>query len=259
MTQDASRLLSLPREIRDQIIILALESLEPPPRSPGAVVTRSRIAKDTSRYGSVQYPVHFQQAFASLTQCNRQLRGELHELFHFQRHDESLTCRLDCMCDLRTLWPTWTCCPGPLQNMRHLEMDFRLFGVAYEDGLFAGNGGPGRMFRPLFELLNRFVHHGYRFFSSSSSGHNLHLQTLIIKLISAEGCEEEDLERIYGSIARRLFQVAASGLLTGKIETIGVRYRSRESTTNTNEYEPSCTVAEWASWGFHWATERNFE
>lgn len=155
--------------------------------------------------------------------------------------------------------------------MQRLEMDLRLCGVGSGIGYFGGDGGPGRAFRPLFELLNRFVHHGPQFIDAQPLQNNIRLERLMINILpmdqmkdvefapdSSDDDSDEKLrtrvrERIFLHIRLRLQQVAAEGLLTGKIANIGVRSGHLEAVIPTEKYKPPDRVnSVWDEWGFHW-------
>ena len=218
---------------------------------------------------------------------------EVRELFDLQQRDQPLIHRLDCVLQDLTLFPNWVMLPTPPQTMQHLEMDLRLFDVDPGPAFLWGDGGPGMMFEPLFELLNRFVHHGYHFFYTQPFEHRIQLESLTInmlyidsemhktpenigiqgrKLFKKEKARKKVLEekdhqklrekvekerkRIFSSIAGHLRVVATLGLLTGKISKIGIRYGALEETFATDRYEPSEEVSEeWRMYGFCWGIE----
>lgn len=159
-------LLTLPREIRDEIYLAVLRLPSEPPPSPEDAGPRfAGFGSNSQRRTSVFYPVNVypQYACQSLLACNHQINIEVREVLG--RHDTSgwgLDFKLDLMIQDRDIWPTWTLFPGPITHIRNLEVDMRIF-RDYHDGQFGGDGGPGAIFRPLSHLLSGLFHHGPQF------------------------------------------------------------------------------------------------
>lgn len=112
-----SSLLSLPREIRDQIIEYVLVSSREPPRNP-AHETESRLnhtGQDALRPPKISHETY---NTSGLLGTNTQLRDETHDRLRGLR----VTYTLDVMVVDHELWPTWTCCPsrtsGPIDKVR---------------------------------------------------------------------------------------------------------------------------------------------
>jgi len=274
ITERQPGLLSLPREIRNNVYWGLLELPNETPISPDAAGPRfSTVRERGSSWGPrILYPLDTRpnMAYAGLLQCNRQLRAECLEVWRLRHTSKGQTHRLDCMSKGQTLWPTWILFPGPQHTMQRLEMDFRLCGVGSGIGYFGGDGSPGRAFRPLFELLNRFVHHGPQFIYAQPLQNNIRLERLMINILPMDRMKDDEFapdssddnsdeklrtrvrERIFLHIKMRLKQVAAQGLLTGKIANIGVRSGHLEAVIPTEKYKPSDTVnSVWDEWGFH--------
>ena len=257
-----SRLLGLPREIRNEIYKLLFQSSNHRPVSPEEAGPRF---KDI---GCVLYPLDSPTPanYAPLLQCSRQLRSEVLE--HLESKQDGVY-RLDCMLNAYQLWPTWITFPGLARNMRHVEMEFRLFDVGDGGGLFWGCGGPGMAFKPLFRLLNRFIHHGPQFYYTGPLSYEVRLESLRIDVVFVDRYEDKhtgdtrteddhdwDRKRVFRSIASNINLVARLGLLTGKISKITVRLKDFERVIETEEFKPQEHVPkDWDAYGYHWAVE----
>ncbi|KAL8701885.1 MAG: hypothetical protein Q9201_004671 [Fulgogasparrea decipioides] len=202
----------------------------------------------------------------SLLNCNRQTRHEISEVMAREKHSRTFTHRLECALKKNALQPTWTLFPGPPQLMRRVEVDFILINLRRNRGFFWGAGGPGLVFKPLFELLNRFIHHGYQFFYTGPLQYEIHLESLVINMEWGNHNQDEDeiplddipksRERAFHFIVGHLKDVARMGLLTGKIDRIGVRYGEMQEIVCTDTFEPFDRVsAEWEKYGFHWGVD----
>lgn len=117
-------LLTLPREIRDDIYLAVLQSPSEPPQSPEDAGPRfAGFGSDLERGNNVFYPtaVYPRYACQSLQACNHQMNIEVRELL--DRHDTSqrgLDFKLDLMIHHCDIWPTWTLLPGPIAHIRNL-------------------------------------------------------------------------------------------------------------------------------------------
>ena len=100
------------------------------------------------------------------------------------RHDTSewrLDFRLDLMIQHCDIWPTWTLFPGPITHIRNLEVEMRMFDHC-RCNQFAGDGGRGDIFRPLFHLLSGLFHHDPQFTYKGSFGRQLHVDTMVFAI-----------------------------------------------------------------------------
>ena len=127
-----------------------------------------------------------------------------------------------------TLWPTCILFPGLPQIMRHLEMDLRLVDVRNGSNHLRGDG-PGKMFKLLFQLLNRFIHPGPQFIYTGPLRYKIRLENLMINVIYIHGTgiyrrpSLRDRDHIFNYLVSFITQVATAGLLRGRISRIGVR------------------------------------
>lgn len=169
--------------------------------------------------------------------------------------------KLDCMVKDYAVWPTWI---SPLypesQSIGNLDVDLRLFDVGNGGGQFWGDGGVGLIFKPLFQLLNGFFHHGPRFFGSKSKngvpGRNIHVNTLCMTLIHERPGERYnplyDQKRICGSCWSALLLVADSGLLLGKVKMLQLCWGDEIREVEVKGTGEGRNVAEWDRYEFHW-------
>lgn len=254
-------LVGLPREVRNEIYDLLFQSSNHRPVSPEEAGPRFKNIR-------VHYSLDPQcpANYAPLLHCSRQLRSEVLELLESKQDG---VYGLDCMLKGDSVWPTWVTFPGLARNMRHIEMDLRLFGIRDGCRQFWGDGGPGMAFTPLFQLLNRFIHHGPQFYYKGPLDYKVQLESLLINLIFVKRNQDKDTasekdrdwyrKRHLFGVAARMNYVAQMGLLTGRISNITIRYKDLESVTETENFEPQEHVPkEWDDHGYHWAVEPSF-
>lgn len=106
MHTSMNTLLSLPRELRDQIIEYVVLSRIEPPLGPSHEV---QLSQDVPVEGALRLPKKSSRTYnaTGLLGANGQLRDETQDcLSHLK-----LTYSLDVMVVNNELWPTWTCCP----------------------------------------------------------------------------------------------------------------------------------------------------
>ena len=265
-----SKLLMVPVEIRDAIY---LDVVQTPCSLPDDLL-KNRYRREFSFNPAIMYPCSPPSYVALLRTC-RQVNVELSQLLQTAGKKSALRHRLDCLFRREdgTLWPTWTLFPALPQFMSHLEVDLRLVDLYYGGGPFYGCGGPGLVFKPLFELLNRFIHHGPGFFYAGPLQYPIHLQSLVINIIYEDRIPKEEFHRKYGfhvddgrvtkerhrifrSFSCEISRVTSSGVLTGMINQLGVRWGEQGNYYPTSHLTPSNKVdEEWERWGFHWGIE----
>jgi hypothetical protein len=109
-------LLSLPRELRDQIIEHVVLFRKAPPEDP-AQCLQSRV--ESSGGGTLRLPSRSQETYnaSGLLRTSRQIRDETRHRLRQLNPPYSL----DVMIGDNELWPTWTCCPirssGPIDTV----------------------------------------------------------------------------------------------------------------------------------------------
>ena len=109
-------LLSLPRELRDQIIEHVVLFRKVPPQDPTQCL-QSRV--DSSGNGTLRLPAPSQETYNAfgLLGTSRQIRDET----QYRLSQLNPPYSLDVMIGDNELWPTWTCCPtrssGPIDTV----------------------------------------------------------------------------------------------------------------------------------------------
>jgi hypothetical protein len=98
-------LLSLPRELRDQIIEHVVLFHKAPPQDP----TRLQSRVESSGDGTLRLPALSQETYnaSGLLGTSRQIRDET----RYRLSQLNPPYSLDVMIGDNELWPTWTCCP----------------------------------------------------------------------------------------------------------------------------------------------------
>ena len=93
---------------------------------------------------------------------NGQIKDEVKDLLaRYDTAQQKFDLKLDIMNSECAFWPTRVTCPGPVSQIGDLQADLRIFDFMYGGaGNFWGEGGPGLIFLPLFQLLNGFFHRG---------------------------------------------------------------------------------------------------
>ncbi|KAL8848851.1 MAG: hypothetical protein Q9221_006147 [Calogaya cf. arnoldii] len=279
-------LLTIPREVRDEIYSLLLDSSDDPPLSPNEAGLRyEEVTHDRPlRNRRVYYPppTTCKGPTSALSQCNRQLRHEIVDFITKTHLTKGGTCELDVMVKGCMLWPTWTKLLHSVVRMEHLEVNLRLFNFRDGGGVFWGDGGPGSIFVVLFRLLNRLLHHGPRFLYSDGDNQSLELQTLTLNVLPGYGevlspddawfKDEEDpvaacnehleptYKSVYHYISWQLDRVVRQGLLSDKVRTLKVCYNDRVKMYVMDDITPSATPPdEWTRWGFVWGIDERMK
>ncbi|KAL8845783.1 MAG: hypothetical protein Q9221_009081 [Calogaya cf. arnoldii] len=266
---------TLPREVRDEIYTLVLNSPAPPPVSPKEAGPRYREKVNDSWSDhpdprSVFYPLPSKHVgtIAALSQCNRQLRKELQEFGTSSYLNKNLTYEIDAMLRGEKLWLTWTNFPYPVTKIDHLRVNLRLFDIYNGGGLFWGCGGPGTTFVVLYRALNRLLNHGPGFFYKHGEDHSLKIDTMTINVLHGyrQGSQPnpvvshkrliEDRKKIYRFICQELHHVVLQGLLSERVRTLKVCDGDIMQKCTTDGIEPRAEVTnEWIKWGFHWGVD----
>ena len=265
-------LLTLPREIRDDIYLAVLQLPSEPPPSPEDAGPRfAGFGSELQEGKSVFYPtdVYPKYACQSLQACNHQMNAEVREVLG--RHDTSqrgLNFKLDLMIQNCNVWPTWTLLPGPITHIRNSEVEMRIFDNCHGNQ-FGGDGGPGPIFRPLFHFLSAFFHHGPQFVYKGSFDRQLHVDTMVFIF-----CQEQMLNKELGKDAveagsppgvssmrhrsvmltwLHLHVVVNSGTLFGRVSKVKLNTDKGVKETSVPEWNLAQeTVVVWNDWGYHW-------
>ncbi len=165
-------LLDLPREIRDQIYKLVLDSPNTAPLSPVSYRGQYRqTPKCETLYSDMDHGNHFPReppltASRCLLRLNHQVRGETLAMLSHLNAIHGSRYVLDVMIENEVrLYPTWLLLPfspGVTPHIDTVEAKIRIFGDSDErrSGWQAGDGGPGFTVWALLALIERFLLHG---------------------------------------------------------------------------------------------------
>ncbi|KAL8997493.1 MAG: hypothetical protein Q9169_003273 [Polycauliona sp. 2 TL-2023] len=279
-------LLTLPREIRDEIYTVLLDTPKSPPASPAETGLRYQEAVDeiVFRHRCIFYPplAAYKRPTSALSQCNRQTRHEIADFTTSTYFSRGETCELDVKLKSCMLWPTWTKLIHSPTKMEHLKVDLRLFDITRSNGLFWGSGGPGLTFVVLFRLLNRLLHHGPRFLYDNGDNQNVEIHTLTLNILPGYGevlrsddkmfrnrenpqreCEKlvnQEYQKIFQHIYWHMRQIVEQGLLSEKIHTVNVCYGDAVEVCDTTGITPNATPSdEWKRWRFIWGVDKGMK
>lgn len=159
-------LLSLPRELRDQIYGYLLDAYRKVPISPlFPGPRRFRRGKDgTLRDISYSTPSP-DTGIIALSETSQQLHQEVLQVAHKPSRLDNLNAELDIMVKGYIMWPTWTTLPLLTSNDATLNINVNLRIFSTES--FRENDGwprqPGAAFRSLLTLLCQFIYNGASF------------------------------------------------------------------------------------------------
>ena len=183
-----TRFFSLPRELRDCIYEYFLHTPSDPPAAlQDAGLEECRWNKSDLNIFHALDPRPHAHAFP-LLHCNRQIRSEVHQSLSHAKTSQDLPCKLDCMLYPHNMFSTWTLCPCWPQNMRHLEIKFRLYRDLHRLPYYS-------IIYPIFRLLNLLFNHGPQLgYSRSFRTADFHLETLTIEIAYLDPVYDEDIE-----------------------------------------------------------------
>lgn len=262
----STRLLSIPREIRDEIYLQVLQSARPssPPTSPAAAGPRTEecIHRAWSNrslfYPNIQSPYGL---WSPMLLTNRQTNAEIRDLIasaEFLHRQQAFPFKLDCMVEGFSIWPTWTLFPALVARMGVLEVDLRFLDAKLNSCLFYGDGGPGLLFRPLFRLLNGLFLNGPQFLERDTTGGLLHLELLVVNVVLPPFAPDDNISPdnwayALGFLKGSMHQIAISGALSGRIGRMRICDGKEDRDIEIAEIEfPEELANYWARYGFEW-------
>ena len=284
MVSHQTTIFSLPREIRDAVYDLVLNSPRTPPSSPQQAGVRYEEVIDTRLYGhelaSVLYPPpNSDHRFGSaLSQVNRQLRQESHDFIANPHLTSIITYKLDAMLQGTRLWLSWTSVPPSMSKIDNLEIDLRI-PDPLDDAFF--ERVPPR-FRTVFLVLlltiNRLLNHGPSFRYQDDT-HGLKVHRLTINLMHTydklfrpnkqsmkkrESPRPEDGLRseavhldVIAYLLGRLDTLVVLGLFSGKVQSLRVSRWDGPIVYFTQDFEPSDWLpTELTRWGAKWGSDK---
>ena len=269
-----SALLTLPRELRDEIYLNVFRAQREPPESIHEVLKDRPNRQVEAGRATLQYedkPVAI--ASAGLLGVNRQIATEVRKLL--SAHD--LPCALDVHANWRHVYPTWLALPTHPRLIQDVRVVFHV--ASHTNirlpGVWNGNAGIGHITQGLLELLARFIAHGPLLEArgrNGESGKPSHLRTITIEYMP-----EPEEEPTYSwwepsdakvlevaktlpatpqedhvlTLASYLGQIARSGVLFGKVQKLELKYIGRnchqaERYLNLNfEHHSWGSIASW--------------
>ena len=126
--------------------------------------------------------------------------------------------------------PTWALVPGPVSYVRNLEVDVRILGSHYKDGLGYHNDRR-EIFRPLLNLLCRGFQYGPKSFGECFTDNGLRLDTVTLTICWCERLESLESLRHDDAVVD---ESPSSGLLM-KHRLVELVLRKARSTTSQGE------------------------
>ena len=166
---------------------------------------------------------------------------------------QDLASKLDCMLDLRNMFPTWILYPCWPQDMRHLEIKLRL-------------DKEWRRLKccliiyPVFRLLNLLLNHGPQLgYSRSFRSADFHLETLTLELACLEHVDDEDIEdtnlQMLDSIESTIDSILRSSPVEWQVDRFVFRVGSFERTKETSGVLCNPRGIGAFGWGFRWGAD----
>lgn len=224
-------LLSLPREIRDQIY-LELIHTSPKASAPASPVQAGpRVEKRNAHELSFFYltGVPSQQACQNLLLSNRQISQEVRQLGPLDFHLDVMVEFFSNQGSKTRVWPTWISYPGPMDSVRELQIDI---GLPRLDLVSEDRGFPhlwAFVYYPLFQLLSRFFYRGSGSVSEGPLPRKVHVGTLKVTVASRDdprkrGYKPSRLAILPVQMAESVFgyltRIADAGIFAGQISRI---------------------------------------
>lgn len=276
---------SLPREIRDAIYDLVLNSPGTPPSCPEQAGIRYEEVIEKEPYGpefaSVLYPSPNSQygPVSAPSQVNRQLRQESLDFITDLHSKRSVTHKLDAMNQGPRLWLSWTSVPHFMSKINNLEIDFRVLDThddAYYSEYFTGLHS---VFILLVRAIDRLLNHGPSFrYRNNTHGLKvdiltINLQHMYDKLLRPAEQSMEDREspnredavateavhlRVNRYLLRWLEILVDLGLFSGKVQKLRVLKWGGPVVYFTQNIKTSIWLSdELAGWGIKWGSDKD--
>lgn len=246
-----------PKEIRDRIYLyVILGSIRKPPRTPDESGKRSTDSRDRYCPSHVAYELHKLSGIVpslGLLRCCHQTRFELQEFI--RREDTNARkeplYQLDCMLSVYRIFPTWILLPTSLSYVHRLQITIRAFHMHQEGQELL------ILFPEIFDLLYRLFNLGPHFYRCDSERFPVFIDTLILQLVDQfpmcsirlqEGTSVS-FERVWQCISG----LAQYGLLQGKVNAIGIHFRSDVKVVQVNSSTgKAATCGQWLAWKKAW-------
>lgn len=195
-----SALLSLPRELRDEIIALVIASRRPSLQNAAELEMQSRVPLDISNtWGGSGLYLEEQSAYTpnagGLLLANKQLRSETQSAL--ERLDLDLAHELDVkLVDERFIAPTWTFIPIPTRHFKHVRAVFQSVGVWQQPPTLSkfkmaypwayGCGGPPAYVWQFYSILRHFLTYGVDVPRPTTTPDSISVENLELDFIDPE-------------------------------------------------------------------------
>ena len=258
MVSYQTTLFLLPREIRDAIYDLVLNSPGTPPSSPQQAGVRYEERFEThwfdNEFASVLYPSpnSLHGSGSALSQVNRQLRQESHDFITNPHLTSSVAYKLDAMLQGPRLWLSWTSVPRSVSKIENLDIDLRILDPL--DDRFLSRDAPRRqtVVTLLVRTMDRLLNHGPSF-RYQDDIHGLKVDTLTIHLLhrydklfrpTKHSMKTRKIPKL-GHIrtgdtclSLRLSKLVYLGFLSGKVQNLTISSRGGADVYSTRNIEP---------------------
>lgn len=229
-----SRFLTLPREIRDEVLSYVLDArVDPPSRTP-MLGERKR-----SKVNDSHYPPYRSFGYPSYVWTCRQLRSECFDLASARAKGGRISAELDIIFKGYLSFPTWISLPPvlPRETPFDLHVTLRIFSTE----AFRSNDGwprqPGTAFRDLLWLLNFLLHNGPSLKSNQDTGNGLYrINILSVEISFHDDYTPDTFPETAHNIFRMLKQLATVGLTNGIVKTVRA-HTEYVSGSKTHKYD----------------------
>ncbi|KAL8976945.1 MAG: hypothetical protein Q9205_007159 [Flavoplaca limonia] len=245
MVSGQTTIFSLPREIRDEIYDLVLNSPRTPPSCPQQAGVRYEEVIGMKRYGcelaSILYPSPNSDhgSGSVLSQVNRQLRQESRDFITNPYLTSSVTSKLDAMLQGPRLWLSWTSVPHSMPKMDNLEIDLRIFDTPDDGGIFCSSIRAQNVVIMLLRAIDLLLDYGPSF-RCQDDALGLKVDTLTIILLHRydklfrpdeqwmkdhESSEPDDTEtseegHVHNLLSSHLGDFVRRGFFSDKVQTL---------------------------------------
>lgn len=196
-------LLALPRELRDEILVIVLTTPTPPYIGPREHTGEQIGARGPEHVWYPAYTLASTAALPILLTC-RQLRRETEELALPEAADYTMHASLGArpyregshhyMCQL---YPTWTVVPRFANVVRTITVDFHMEHDIPRNVFRGGDGGPATLVWLFYHTLTHFIRVGPRGIVENAKDHHVCVRTLRIHVHPRhdEQDEQDDFTR----------------------------------------------------------------
>jgi hypothetical protein len=252
-TIQTSKLLTLPRELRDEILSYLLETRTEPPKYAPCDGRRHKLHH-------FHYPPYRHYRFPPLSWVCRQLRNECFDLVSKRVSGGQLTAELDIIFKGYLSWLTWTYLPPLLPRERPFDLAIKLRIFSAE--AFRSNDGwprqPGTAFRDLLWMLNSLLHNGPSLTSNQDNKGLYRINTLSVDISFHDDYTPDTHPEAAHNIFRMLKELATVGLTNNIVRRVQAhtKYVHRGETKvydgqwGTPEYSDPDSVQKWKDMGF---------